>query len=94
MSEQHSIRAIDKVLSRDMSYVERIEKTYGVDGFLDRHIMEIGGDTAPLGEVRAALTHLFSALEGVEEGALRHLDNTYEQADPVLESVKRLAGLK
>jgi hypothetical protein len=86
--------AIRKVLDRDRSYVERIEKTYGVDGFLDRQIMKVDGDTTPLREVRDALEHLFRALEDVEEGALRHLDKTYEQVDPVLENVKRLAGLK
>ncbi len=90
--------AIRKVIHRDLSYIERIEKTYGVNGFLDRKIMEIDGDISYLGDVRKALEDVYRALEELEYGALAHkdtqesVDTSFEESDD-FQDLKRHAGL-
>lgn len=88
-----SEEAIRKVLSRDMDWVEKREKTYGANGFMSRQIEGIGGDTGALADVQKSLEDLFRALEELEYAALAHLSTTESTEEDSVDHTNEMAHI-
>lgn len=90
---------VSNMFQKHMSLVEKLEKTYGVNGLMDNAITSLGSDTHALGKVRETLGELFVALEEAHYEAIAPLQaartEDKEASPPAdMNRLQELAGLK
>lgn len=95
MGSDSSLR---KVLDRDRTYLERIEKTYKEGGWAERQISAMGGDASYLADVRQAIDDLYRALDEADYGARSHVsqestDHSQINQTNEVANIMRLAGI-